>query len=154
VKELCTSSVNSIIDEEQCIDNLWPTFNPKELFEDYYDGPVNSPSEKQDTNTERRVNFADPIANVAAAKGAASEAAEPSEGVDPIISEGAASLTPPMLPKILQPIHNWRSRRLPKPVSRLVAACLALLVIPHHCNPIVISLKYGLLQPRKLTKTP
>jgi hypothetical protein len=39
-KELCTSSINSIIDEEQCIDNLWLTFDPKELFEDYDDGPA------------------------------------------------------------------------------------------------------------------
>jgi hypothetical protein len=28
-KELCTSSVNSIIDEEQCIDNLSPDIQPK-----------------------------------------------------------------------------------------------------------------------------
>jgi hypothetical protein len=44
-----------------------------------------------------------------------------------------------MPPKILQLIHNCCSRRLPKPVSRLIAGCLALLVIPCHCSPIAIS---------------
>jgi hypothetical protein len=67
-KELCTSSANSIINEEQCIDNLWPTFDPKVMFEDYYKGIVDLPTNE---NSERRVTFMDPIATIAAAERAA-----------------------------------------------------------------------------------
>jgi hypothetical protein len=72
-KELCNASNKSFVKEKQTIDNLWPTFDPKELFVDYYNAPA---AADNDAPPACRVSFADPFATAIA----------PSEGVTTRIS--------------------------------------------------------------------
>jgi hypothetical protein len=80
-----------------------------------------------------QVTFADPIATVAPSKGAT--LAIPPKGDDATSFAGAVLPIPAMPPKILLPIHTHRSRRIPKPISKLSVGCLALLVLPNHYKP-------------------
>jgi hypothetical protein len=130
-KDLCNASNDSFVKEKKTIDNMWPTFDPKELFVDYYEPTVDS----SDAPAAHRVMFDDQIATVAPSKGATMET---SEGAVPTPSDRAVFHPPKMLPEILQPIQTRQSCHVPKPVSRLVAGCLVMLVIPSQCNPILI----------------
>jgi hypothetical protein len=130
-KDLCNASNDSFVKKKQTIDNMWPTFDPKELFVDY-----NKPSAYTSKATSaKQVTFADTIATVTPSEGATVEAPE---GEDDTPSKGAVFQTPAMPPEILQPIYTRPSWRIPKPVSRLISGCLVMLVFPHHCNLIVI----------------
>jgi hypothetical protein len=118
-KELCHASCDSFIDEKHEIEHLWPTLDPKDLFEDFYE---ESPDDSE-THVPK-VKFAEPIATY-------EDTSKVSE-----TSEGVSTVVPPKPPEILERIHTRRSKRLPKPINRLIAGLLALLVIPANCNPL------------------
>lgn len=120
-KDLCHASNDSCIEERHEIENLRPTFDPKDIFDGFYE-----PTAMADVgSTTTKVTFATPIATYKALEGAETE---PSEGVSLLI--------PAQPPKILEPIHTRRSRRLPKPENRLIAGLLTMLVMPNNCNPL------------------
>jgi hypothetical protein len=91
-KELAKVSNNSYINEKHGIKHLWPTFDPKELFVNYYDNKTTHPPPAEDPSEfQKSVAIAELIATVSPSEGAASEA-----------SEGAH----PVPPKVLQSIHT------------------------------------------------
>jgi hypothetical protein len=91
-KDLCHASNDSFIEEWHKIKNLWPTFDPKELFDNLYD----SETAIADSGSEsRKVTFATPIATYKAP-----------EGAETVPSEGVSQPTPSQTPETLEPIHT------------------------------------------------
>jgi hypothetical protein len=64
-KDLCHSSTNYHINERHNIGSLCPTFNPKDLFNNYYQS-----SPAMSSKNSAVVTFADPVAIIASLEGA------------------------------------------------------------------------------------
>jgi hypothetical protein len=112
-EDLCQSSTDSHIEEQHKIDSLWPTFEPKDLFQDYYQS---SPAKSTKKNSPS-VSFADPVATIVFSEGAI---LAKSEGANQIVAKEESPAPPSMPPEILQPIHTQNLSAFREPSINLL----------------------------------